>query len=274
MISIEHSYLKDIMMACSATWLRGPQNPHDQTLVEASHAYAVRSIQECSLQMRNGISKENIEGLLLTSLLVAMHAFMNNCQRPVSRRDHSMVEEHDAPVLGWVKHFQGVRALTHAGWKWLQQSDRMRPLLSALPAIHVGTSIEKKYSLDFLLGGLREGKLDAVTTASYVTAVRYLSAAVNDPARLGLLGFPVSLSSHFLQLLDKYNSRALTIMGTFLAIISLSRRSESLVEAAKLEFNRIVEALPREWLPRMIFAQDLLVGGCSWVSNVDATLKQ
>lgn len=51
-------FLMDIVMGCTAISLRA-QNLHDQILIEASHTYALRSIQECSRQIRQGINASN-----------------------------------------------------------------------------------------------------------------------------------------------------------------------------------------------------------------------
>jgi hypothetical protein len=249
-----HWYLMDIIMGCTAASLRAT-NPHDITLVEASHTYAVRSIQECSKQIREGICASNAEGLFVASLLIAMHAFTSRQFDLIGEEDYNVTGR--LPLVLWLRQFQGVKAVRQAGWQWIQKSGFVGNLLSALPAKVKELDSDRDQSLNNLLEGLESEHISAETLAAYAMPVNYLSMVIADPNHHGILGFPVSISEKFLELLESRDPRSMIIIATYLALITISRRSAYLLEAAKRDFNFIMAHLPPEWLPRMNWARSI-----------------
>lgn len=72
LLAMKYVYARDIILGCSALYLR-ESNPNDVSLVEASHAYAVRAIGECSRQIQTGVDEGNAEAYsLLLCLLQSM----------------------------------------------------------------------------------------------------------------------------------------------------------------------------------------------------------
>lgn len=252
----ECGYLMDILMGASASWLRS-QNPNDHILAEASHNYALRAIRECSKQIREGINETNAEGLFLTSMLVAIHAFVSRQNDIIPDNDN--ITDGELPLLQWLRSFQGVRAIKEAGLPWLQKSELVGPMLEVLPITVPNGDTNHEPSFSFLLDGLDQEDISMETRAAYGTTVAYLSHLQNDPDRRGLLGFPISVSERFLELLKERDPRALTIFGSYLALMGYSRRSENMLGAADREYHLIMKQLPGEWLPKMGWAENAML---------------
>jgi hypothetical protein len=131
-------------------------------------------------------------------------------------------------------------------------------MLSSLPATNLVLDPKEKAFFDYLLEGLVEERVPAETYSAYTTAVDYLSAVMADPTHRGLFGFPISVSDRFLELTDMRDPRALTVLGSYLALMGLYRRSMYLINAVVQEFDVIEGQLPPEWLPRLDWARDAL----------------
>jgi len=247
-----HWYMMDILLGCTALSLR-VQNPHDQILVEASHSYALRAIQECSRQIKNGVDASNAECLFATSLFIAMHAFTN---RQFDLQDDSAITG-QLPLLTWLRQFQGVKAIRNAGWSHIRGSSRLQSMVKALPAAIIIPNPPHEPFFDYLLEGLDTEGATEEAAATYIIPVAYLNSVMSNPTRQGLLGFPVSISARFLELIESQDPRALTIIGSYLAFVRLSRRSAYLAGAAERDFNSIVAHLPEEWLPRLDWARNV-----------------
>lgn len=247
-------FLMDIVMGCTAASLRA-QSLQDESLIEASHTYALRSIQECSKQISQGINASNAEGLFVTSLMIAIHAFT------IRQYDYLAEDEYNVtgqlPLLPWLKQFQGVKAVRQVGWQFIKTSPLVRNMLTALPATIVAADQNVTTFFDPLLKGLEDEDVTEETLAAYRLPVAYISKLIRDRNRHGLLGFPVSITERFLALLEGQDPRAMAIIGSYLALISMSRRSSSLVGAAEREFNFIMAHLPAEWLLRLSWAQNV-----------------
>jgi hypothetical protein len=256
-LAASHNYLRDILLGCTAMSLRS-RNPLDQNLVEASHTYALRSIRECSAQIRNGVNENNAEGLFVSALLIAMHSFTSREYDALDEDNYGVTGQ--MPSLRWLRQFQGVRAIQVAGWSWIQNSPYIKPMIPTLPVTPMAPHPTKVLFFGYLLEGMDSEDISPETIAAYRLPVAYLSHVINDPTRHGLLGFPVSISERFLELLELLDPRSMTIIGSYLALMRLSRRADSLICAAERDFLFIMERLPVEWLPRMNWASDVFTG--------------
>jgi Fungal specific transcription factor domain len=228
--------LMDALLSISALSFR-TLNPADHVMDQVSYNYALRATRECSRQIRDGVSESNAEGLFLASMLIAFHGFASRHHVKNSSSSGS-----DMRLLQWFRLFQGVRAVKEAGRPWIQNSGPLQDISESLPARLSARSAAREAQLfAFLLEGLDQGDdVDADTKAAYEDAVRYLSFVLGDAQLRGLLGFPVAVSSRFVDLLDGRDPRALAIVGNWLALMRISHLSRFLSGAREKELDEIM----------------------------------
>jgi hypothetical protein len=169
--------------------------------------------------------------------------------------------------LQWFRLFQGVRAVKEAGKRWIQGGGgHLGFLFDSLPSRFSKREGTGQF-FGFLLEGMElEEGVDGETRAAYEEAVSYLSYVRDDGQLRGLLGFPVAVSRRFVDLLDGRDPMALAVVGNWLALLRMSHLSKFLKGARERELDDIMQALPREWWPKMSWAMsvpaaDLEVGG-------------
>lgn len=243
-------------MGCSALFLRA-SNPNDILLVEASHAYAVRAIAECSKQIQNGVHEYNAEGLFFASMFVAKHA-LGSRQFDNLANDNTLSNKDVLPLVRWLRQFRGVKAVMDAGWAWIPQNKQLSPMLLALTVPATRSQVPEELALSALLEGLDETYTDSVSAETYRVAVEYLASVIQDPSLRGLTGFPMAVPDKFIELLEDRDPRAMVIIGWYLALLAVVSNPGILMPVAKREYRIVIQQLPPEWLPKMEWATHVI----------------
>ena len=256
MLATKYIYARDIILGCSALYLRA-YNPNDKLLVRASHEYAVRAIAECSRQIQHGVQQDNAEGLFFASMFVAKHALASR-QYDSLVEDNTLRKQDTLPLLRWLRQFRGIKAVLDAGWAWIPQIKHLSPMLSALAAPAIKPKVQEETVFSNLLEGLDEIYAGSAAVEAYRVAVTYLDSVIQDPDLRGVAGFPIAVPDRFIELLEERDPRAMTIVGSYLALFALVAKPKILVTAAKREFRVIIQQLPLEWLPKMTWATGVI----------------
>jgi hypothetical protein len=257
-MAFEAPCLMDAILAVSALHLR-VQNPDDHSLVRASHGYMASAISQHMSCLKKGVDASNAEALFTTSALIAFQASASRRFQVDDMKSQDGNGNYTLPT-GWFHAFQGVKVVVLASWKWLRQSERVRPIIQAQPALALDFSSGRLKFFDFLLEGLEE-QLDQIeehlkveTRQAYEHAVAYLNWAHPKPHRARILGFPATVSQRFVKLIDQHDPRALAIISCFFAMTKIVDDVWWLEGVARLEVSGILSLLQPEWRQKMDWA--------------------
>ena len=253
-LATRYVYARNIMLGCSALYLRA-HNPDDTFLVEASHDYAVRAIAECSRQIQKGVHQENAEGLFFASMFVAKHAFASR-QYDDLVGDNTSQKQDRLPLIRWLRQFRGIKAIMDAGWNWIPKSEHLSTMLNALPAPIMKPEVRQETVFSSLLEGLERINASPITITAYEVSVANLTSALHDVRWLA--AFPIAVPDRLIELLEERDPRAMTIIGSYLALLISSPECTFLKAAAKREYRVIMDHLPVGWLSRMEWARSVL----------------
>lgn len=259
-LAYHHPCLMDAILAVSALHLRSLE-PDDQSLVRAFHGYMASSLSSYTACLQAGVTASNAEALFTTSALIAFQAsatrrFMNE---PSASPDEFGYESYTLPVQ-WFHSFQGVKTVVLASWKWLRDSEAVRPIIAAQPALALDLNPSQSAIFSQLLDGLDEqlAALDesarADTRQAYEQSVAYLNWAHARPDKSRVVGFPATVSRRFIALIDAQDPRALAIIACFFAMTRAVDESWWLRGVARKEVEGIMTLLPVEWWPRLEWA--------------------
>jgi len=243
-IAYEAQYLMDAILAVSALHLRALQ-PHDRSLVNASHSYMASSLAQYSALLGDGLNANNAEALFSTAALIAFQA-------SASRRfDDEQAGGYVLP-LSWFHSFQGVKTMVMASWQWLRNSNRVFPIINAQPALAlVHPDLDSFFSP--LLNGMKEQIQDLPdqekmeTKQAFEHAVAFLNWAHKKPDRNRILGFAATVSRRFIELIENYDPRALVIISCFFAMTKVVDDVWWLKGVAKREVSGIFSIIPEKW---------------------------
>jgi hypothetical protein len=186
-LAMKYVYARDIILGCSALYLR-ESNPNDISLVEASHAYAVRAIGECSRQIQTGVDEGNAEGLFFASMFVAKHALGSRKYDSITK-DNSLRKQDILPLLQWLRQFRGIKAVLDAGWVWISHNKHLSPMVDALAVLDTTPREREETASSILLADLDETYISSNTVEAYRVAVEYLASVIQTPNLRGLRGF-------------------------------------------------------------------------------------
>lgn len=250
--------LMDAIMAVSALHLR-TINPHDYSLVRASHSYMASCLSRYSSSLGAGVDASNAEALFVTSALIAFQASASRCFQDESL-DRADGDDNYVLPLQWFHSFQGVKAVVMASWQWLRTSEKVRPIIAAQPPLSLDLTSNKPKFFGFLLEGL-EDELESMDTftrletkQAYEHAVAYLCWSHVKPERRRLLGFPATVSRRFVELIEARVPRALVIVSCFFAMTKSVDDVWWLRGVAKREVAGMLTLLPPEARPLMDWA--------------------
>lgn len=254
-MAFEAPCLMDAVLAVSALHLR-TLNPHDHSLVRASHGYMASALRQYSSSLMNGVNAANAEALFTTSALIAFQASASRRFQVEDRDDHDGNDGYTLPVQ-WFHSFQGVKAVVLASWKWLRNSERVRPIIQAQPALALDLNPNRPKFFGPLLEGLTE-QLERMeetrrqeTRQAYEHAVAYLNWAHEKPQRARILGFPATVSRRFVELISQHDPRTLVIIACFFAMTKVVDDVWWLKGVAKMEVDGILSLIPQDWKGRM-----------------------
>jgi Fungal specific transcription factor domain len=257
-MAFEAPCLMDAVLAVSALHLR-VQNPEDHTLVRASHGYMASAISQHMSCLKKGVDASNAEALFTTSALIAFQASASRRFQADDMKSQDSNGSYTLPT-GWFHAFQGVKVMVLASWKWLRESERVRPIIQAQPALALDFSSDHPKFFDFLLEGLEEQlvqieePLRVETRQAYEHAVAYLNWTHPQPDRARILGFPATVSQRFVKLIDQEDPRALVIISCFFAMTKIVDDVWWLEGVARLEVSGILSLIQSEWKPKMDWA--------------------
>lgn len=250
--------LMDAVLAVSALHLRA-LDPNDRGLVRASHGYMASALSQYSSCLTNGVTASNADALFVTSTLIAFQAAASRRFQNDDREDRDGNEGYTLP-LQWFHSFQGVKAVVLASWKWLRESDRVRPIIQAQPPLALDLKPEQPKFFGYLLEGLNE-QLETIdqsrqveTRQAYEHSVAYLNWAHQKPDRPRILGFPAIVSRRFVELIVEKDPRTLVITSCFFAMTKAVDDVWWLQGIAKSEVCGIMSLLPAEWQNKMDWA--------------------
>lgn len=171
--------LMDAILAVSALHLRALE-PNDRGLVRASHEYMASALSQYSSCLVNGVTASSAEGLFVTSTLIAFQAAASRRFQNDDGEDQDSQEGYTLP-LQWFHSFQGVKVVILASWKWLRESERVRPIIESHPPLELDLNPKRPKFFDFLLEGLNgplemiEESRQAETQQAYEHSVAYLN---------------------------------------------------------------------------------------------------
>jgi len=256
-MAFEAPCLMDAVLAVSALHLRA-LDPNDRSLVRASHGYMASALSQYSSCLLRGVTASNAEALFVTSTLIAFQAAASRRFQNSDREDEDGLG-YTLP-LQWFHSFQGVKAVVLASWIWLRESERIRPIIQAQPALQLDLNREQPKFFDPLLEGLDE-QLESIqlsrqveTRQAYDHSVAYLNWAYQKPDRARILGFPAIVSRRFVEMIGEKDPRTLVITSCFFAMTKAIDEVWWLQGIAKSEVCGIMSLLPNEWQSRMDWA--------------------
>jgi hypothetical protein len=257
-MAFEAPCLMDAVLAVSALHLRA-LDPNDRSLVRASHGYMASALSQYSSCLLSGVTASNAEALFVTSTLIAFQAAASRRFQNDDRDNQDGQEGYILP-LQWFHSFQGVKAVILASWIWLRESERVRPIIQAQPALALDMNPEEPKFFGLLLEGLNE-QLEAIeesrrtdTRQAYEHSVAYLNWAYQKPDRARILGFPAIVSRRFVEMIGEKDPRTLVITSCFFAMTKAVDDVWWLQGIAKSEISGIVSLLPDEWHSKMDWA--------------------
>lgn len=247
-LAYDAQYLMDAILAVSALHMRA-LNPHDQTLIRASHSYMASALAQYSSLLRNGVSESNAEALFSTAALIAF-------QSSASRRFDDSEGNYNLPVT-WFHSFQGVKTVVMASWQWLRSSTKVFPIINSQPALNLNLDPERLSFFAPLLAGMEEQIAEESeetreeTKRSYEHAVAFINWAHKKPDRARILGFAATVSRRFVDLIAQQDPRALVIISCFFAMTKVVDDVWWLHGLAKREVMGIFGMVPHEWWGKM-----------------------
>ncbi|KAI9746118.1 MAG: hypothetical protein M1818_000799 [Claussenomyces sp. TS43310] len=260
-MAFEVPCLMDMVLATSALHLRA-LNPNDQTLVRASHGYMASALSQYSATLINGVDASNAEALFATSALIAFQASASRRFQDDDGGPGTGQKKYQLP-LQWFHAFQGVKAVVLASWRWLRDSERVRPIITGQTALALDLKATKSAFFGPLLEGMDEKLLEidecerAETRQGYEHSVAYLNWSHLKPERARILGFPATVSRRFVELIEQEDPRALVIIACFFAMTKAVDDVWWLQGVAKREVSGIMSLLPEEWWPKMDWAMNV-----------------
>lgn len=275
--------LLDAVFAVSALHMR-IQTPTDQSLIRASHGYMASAISQYSHELLAGVNETNAEALFVTSAFIAFQASAARC---FNEEVYGQDGTYTLP-LPWFHSFQGVKAVVLATWKYIRTSARVRPIITAQPALSLDLAPKQQAFFSPLLDGLEEDleKTDSnirrETRQAYEHSVAFLNWCHLSPSRSRILGFPATVSRRFVELLESHDPRTLCIVACFFAMTKVVDEIWWLKSVAKREVNGILSLLPKEWWSKMDWAlliahhegeMDKETWGDHWTDEVDGEGK-
>jgi hypothetical protein len=247
-LAYDAQYLMDAILAVSALHLRALQ-PHDKSLVSASHGYMASALAQYSALLNGGLSEDNAEALFSTAALIAFQA-------SASRRFEDEQNSNYGLPLAWFHSFQGVKTVVMASWQWLRNSNRVFPIINAQPALALVHPDPSSFFAP-LLEGLDE-QVDNLpphakteTKQAYEHAVAFLNWAHKKPERNRILGFAATVSRRFVELVEICDPRALVTVACFFAMTKVVDDIWWLENVARKEVNGIFSLIPPDWYPKM-----------------------
>lgn len=254
-MAFEAPCLMDALFAVSALHLRA-LNPDDQSLVRASHGYMASAISQYSAALMSGVEASNAEALFTTSAVIAFQA---SASRRFLDEVYGPGNSYTLP-LPWFHSFQGVKAVVLATWKHIRVSERVRPIITAQPALTLDLNPERPAffgplleDLDEELEKMEESKR-AETRQAYEHAVAFLNWCHQKPERARILGFPATVSRRFVELIEQHAPRALVTIACFFAMTKVVDQIWWLEGIAKREVMGIMTLLPRQWWNKLDWA--------------------
>jgi hypothetical protein len=261
-MAFESPFLMDAVLAVSALHLRC-SHPNDQSLVRASHGYWASAISQYSSLLRGSVNASNAEALFTTSALITFQATASRKFPNEDGEDEEVPEQYMPPVQLF-HSFQGVKFVVLESWKWLRDSERVRPIINAQPALHLVMQPNKPMFFDSLLEGMDEelaGMDEALFTEirqAFHHAVAYLNWSHQKPDRARILGFPATVSRRFVELIDERNPRALVITAHFFAMVKVVDDVWWLQGLPEREVSGIMTLIPQEWWGKMTWATQII----------------
>lgn len=251
-MAFESPCLLDAVFAVSALHMR-TLLPNDKSLIRASHGYMASAISQYSSALTSGVNSSNAEALFTTSAIVA---FQSAAQRRFPEEVYGTNNEYQLPV-SWFHSFQGVKAVVLASWKYIRNSDRVHPIITAQPALSLDLKPARPtffkpllLELDEQLESLEPSKRQD-TRQAYEHAVAFLNWSHQKPERARILGFPATVSRRFVELIEEHDPRALVIIACFFAMTAVVDNIWWLEGIAKRECEGILSLLPRSWWAKM-----------------------
>lgn len=250
--------LMDAILAVAALHLRALE-PSDRSLVSASHGYMASALSQYSTCLMNGVKSSNAEALFVTGTLIAFQEAASRRFQNDGKEDQDGQEGYTLP-LQWFHSFQGVKAVVLISWKWLRESERVRPIIQAHPPLALDLKPEQPKFFGYLLEGLNE-QLETIdqsrqveTRQAYEHSVAYLNWAHQNPDRARILGFPAIVSRRFVELIGEKDPRTLVIASCFFAMTKAVDDVWWLQGIAKSEVRGIISLIPAEWHNKMDWA--------------------
>lgn len=257
-LALDSPCLMDAILAVSALHLRA-FDPTDQSLVRAFHGHMASALSQYTTCLINGVDASNAEALFVTSALIAFQASASRRFQHDDVKQGYLQEGYNLPTQ-WFHSFQGVKTVVLASWKWLRDSERVRPIIASQPALALDMSPERPAffgpllkELDKQIESMDESKR-AETRQAYEHSVAYLNWAHQKPERPRILGFPATVSRRLVELIEQRDARALCIIACFFAMIKAVDDVWWLEGVAEKEVNGIMSILPRDWWPRVDWA--------------------
>jgi hypothetical protein len=275
-MAFEFHFLMDALLAVSALHLRC-SHPNDQSLVRASHGYWASAISQYSSLLRDSVSASNADALFATSALITFQATASRKFPNEDGEDEDGLGQYKPPVQLF-HAFQGVKFLVLQSWKWLRNSERVRPIINSQPALHLVMQPNKPMFFDSLLEGMDQelAGMDEVrcaeTRQAFQHAVAYLNWSHQKPDRARILGFAATVSRKFVELVNERDPRALVITAHFFAMIKVVDNVWWLRGLPEREVDGIMTVIPQEWWGKMTWATKViqhegLVDEETWGSN-------
>jgi hypothetical protein len=275
-MAFETPCLMDAILAVSALHMRA-QNPHDHSLVRASHGYMASALSQYSSALMSGVNASNAEALFSTSALIAFQASASRRFLEEDGEQGFGPNSYSLPVQ-WFHSFQGVKTVVLASWRWLRDSERVRPIImgQAALALDMGSSRTAFFGpllegMDEQLESLDENKR-AESRQAYEHAVAYLNWSHRKPERSRIMGFPATVSRRYVELLEQQDPRVLAITACFFAMTKAVDDVWWLQGTAKKEVTGIMSLLPKDWWVKMSWAirvanhdaalDEVIWGGC------------
>jgi hypothetical protein len=253
--------LMDAILAVSALHLRSIY-PHDTSLVNAFHGYMASALSKYSQCLQGGVNELNAEALFTTSALIAFQASASRLFMNHDGTDDigTGTDQYTVPTQ-WFHAYQGVKTIVWASWRWLRDSESVRPIIAAQPALALDLKPSRAAFFGDILDGLSE-QLQSIenmqereeTRMAYEHSVAYLNWAHQKPERPRLIGFPATVSRRLIILIEQKDPRGLVIIGNFFAMTRAVDDVWWLKGIAKKEVKGIMSMLPLEWWPKMDWA--------------------
>ncbi|ORY62139.1 uncharacterized protein BCR38DRAFT_233406 [Pseudomassariella vexata] len=256
-----NSFLVDALLSVSALHLRAI-SPHDQQLVQASHAYMASTLSDYGSNLSKGINASNAEALFLTAALIA---FQSTASRIFVRDNGGDVKSRSNQYtlpLSWFHAFQGVKAVVASSWQWLRNSGIVVPIIQGQPALNLNLSSQESTYFANLLVGL-DGELESLesdpashmlTRQAYQHAVAVLNWAHKIPLSGAPMVFLATVSRRYVELLQARRPRALAILACFFGLLKCLDGVWWLRGVARREVLGIVHMFDPDdqvWWPRL-----------------------